>query len=197
MSDPRLASQIAFLLEADRLKGVERRNHVLQGERRENSAEHSWHLAMFALVLAEHAGEPVDLSKVIVMLLLHDLVEIDAGDTFIYDEVNKRTQEAREAQAADRLFGLLPDDQGRDLRAIWDEFELAESSEARFAKACDRLQPLLLNHASQGITWLEHGVTVADVARINGRIEHGSPVLWSYAQTVVADIATQGFAHPG
>ena len=190
--DPRLSRQIAFLMEADRLKGIERRSRVLGGERRENSGEHSWHLALFALVLAEHADDPIDLPRVIVMLLLHDIVEIDAGDTFVYDTVAMADQDEREQAAAERLFNLLPSDQANDLRALWDEFELAESPDARFAKSVDRLQPMLLNHASNGETWREHGVTSEMVLAVNSRIAHGSETLWKAAQHFVSDAVSKG-----
>ena len=129
---------------------MERRTTIVGGGRRENSAEHSWHLALFALVLAEHADEPVDVARVVTMLLLHDLVEVDAGDTFIYDEDGLASKAEREAAAADRLFGLLPDDQGTGLRALWEEFEARQTPDARFAAALDRLQPVLLNDANDG-----------------------------------------------
>jgi putative hydrolases of HD superfamily len=191
--DARLSSQLAFLIEADRLKGVERRNHVLGGERRENSGEHSWHLALFALVLAEHSDDTINLRRVITMLLLHDIVEIDAGDTFVYDTVGKKDQDERERLAADRLFGLLPNDQCDELRALWDEFEAAHTADARFAKAVDRLQPMLLNHAAAGSSWHEHSITSDMILDVNRPIAGGSSVLWDAAQVYVDDAVTRGF----
>jgi putative hydrolase of HD superfamily len=193
----RLDAQLAFLLEADRLKGVERRNRVLAGERRENTAEHSWHLALFGLVLAEHSDEPVDAGRVVRMLLLHDLVEIDAGDTFAYDVEAMATKVDRERAAADRIFGLLPADQGAVLRALWDEFEAAETADARFANAVDRLQPVLLNHAAQGASWQEHGVTAGRIREVNGRIAHASASLWAAAQVRIDDAVARGYVDEG
>lgn len=189
---PDLGDQLAFLLEADRLKGIERMTRLLDGSRRENSAEHSWHLALFALVLHDHADEPVDLLRVLTMVLLHDLVEIDAGDTFAYDDAGHETKAEREEAAAERLFGLLPPDQGPRLRAIWDEFEHGQSAEARFALALDRLQPVLLNHARGGGPWRDHGVSVERVLDRNRVIEHGSRLLWSEAERRVRELEARG-----
>lgn len=189
---PDLGDQLAFLLEADRLKGIERMTRLLDGSRRENSAEHSWHLALFALVLHDHADEPVDLLRVLTMVLLHDLVEIDAGDTFAYDDAGHETKAEREQAAAERLFGLLPPDQGPGLRAIWDEFEHGQSAEARFALALDRLQPVLLNHARGGGPWRDHGVSVERVLDRNRVIEHGSRLLWSEAERRVRELEARG-----
>ncbi len=189
---PDVAARLGFLLEADRLKGVERRNRLADGSRRENTAEHSWHLALFALVLHEHANEPIDLGKVLAMVLLHDLVEIDAGDTFAYDDAGHEDKAEREQAAADRLYGLLPGDQGPRLRAIWDEFELGESPEARFALALDRLQPVLLNHAAGGGPWREHGVTADRVLARNRVIGDGSAALWQEARRRVEQLVADG-----
>jgi putative hydrolase of HD superfamily len=188
----RLASQVAFLVEADRLKQVERRTAIVGGARRENTAEHSWHLALFALVLAEHADEPVDVGRVVTMVLLHDLVEIDAGDTFAYDEAGHESKAEREQQAADRLFGMLPAEQGAALRVLWEEFEAHESADARFAHAVDRLQPVLLNHANDGGPWTEHGISADRVRARNQPIGLGSSALWALAQQRIADIEARG-----
>jgi putative hydrolase of HD superfamily len=190
--DPRLGAQLAFLLEADRLKQVERQTRIVGDVRRENSAEHSWHLALFALVLAEHADEPVDLGRVLAMLLLHDLVEVDAGDTFIYDEDGLASKAEREHAAADRLFGLLPADQAGRLRSLWEEFEERQTADARFAGALDRLQPVLLNHANDGGGWREHGVEASRVRAVNGRIAEGSGALWTAALARIDDIVARG-----
>ncbi|MFD0902423.1 HD domain-containing protein [Actinomadura sediminis] len=183
----RLAAQIAFIVEVDRLKTVLRRSVLVADDRRENDAEHSWHLALMVTVLAEYADEPIDVGRTLKLVLLHDLVEIYAGDTFLYDEEGAATQEAREREAADRLFALLPDDQCAGFRALWDEFEERRTPEARFAKAMDRLQPLLLNYNNKGGTWRTPGVTDADVRRRKSVIGDASADLWSYARTLIAE----------
>ncbi|MGJ3243310.1 MAG: HD domain-containing protein [Opitutales bacterium] len=188
----RLEQQIAFLLEADRLKGVLRRSRLINEDRLENSGEHSWHFALATLVLAEHCPEPVDLLKVLRMALIHDLVEIDAGDTFVYDEVGKDDQAAREQAAADRIFGLLPEDQARAFRADWDEFEAARTAEARLARAVDRLLPLLHNCHTRGAAWRKHGVNAGQVVAINRVIEHGAPDLWTYARRLIDEAVRDG-----
>ena len=196
MSAPtgRLAQQLAFLLEADRLKQVERQTAIVGGSRRENTAEHSWHLALFAMVLAEHADEAVDIGRVTAMVLVHDLVEIDAGDTFAYDESGYETKGERERLAADRLFGLLPDGQGDDLRALWEEFEAGDSADARFANAIDRLQPVLLNHAGGNDSpWARHGVTYEQIVRRTSPIGDGSAVLWEAAHAHIEEAVREGW----
>ncbi|WP_334064212.1 HD domain-containing protein [Limimaricola cinnabarinus] len=176
----RLDAQLAFLAEADRLKSVLRATTLHDASRRENSAEHSWHVMLHALVLAEHAARPVDISRVLTMLLLHDLVEIDAGDTPIHGDHDPAEQEAREQAAADRIFGLLPEDQRDGLRAIWEEFEAAESDDAVFAKSIDRVQPVLSNLASGGGTWPEYNVTPEQLeTRVGTKVSRGAPALWS------------------
>ena len=194
-SEPgRLARQLTFLLEADRLKQVERQTAIIGGARRENTAEHSWHLGLFAIVLAEHAEEPVDLARVLAMVLVHDLVEIDAGDTFAYDESGYETKAAREQAAADRLFGLLPDDQGTEVRALWEEHEAGATPEARFANALDRLQPVLLNHAAgTDAPWVRHGITYDQILKRNAVIAAGSEALWAAAHDRILDAAQQGW----
>jgi putative hydrolase of HD superfamily len=191
--DERLGAQLRFLLEADRLKAIERRSRLADGSRRENSAEHSWHLALMATVLTEHADEPVDRLRVLTMLLVHDFVEIDAGDTFVYDDAARAGKHEQELDAARRLFGLLPDDQARALLELWTEYEAGETADARFARAFDRLQPLLLNHASGGETWTEHAVTADRVRAVNASIAAGSASLWAVAQAVIADSVARGY----
>lgn len=191
-----LSKQIDFILEMDRLKSVLRRTPLLDRSRRENTAEHSWQIALMAVLLAEHADPPVDINHVVVMLLVHDLVEIDAGDTFIYDEQALATQTARELQAAEHIFGLLPDEQGKRMRALWDEFEAHETPEARFANAIDRLQPLLNNYFTGGETWKEPGVTEDRVIVRNEVIGRGSPRLWAYAEGLIEDAVLKGFLRP-
>jgi putative hydrolases of HD superfamily len=183
----RLAEQIAFLVEIDKLKRVIRQNLIADGSRQENTAEHSWHLALCATMLAEHSNEPVDVGKVVQMLLIHDLVEIDAGDTFVYASPEEiAAQDAKEQAAADRIFGLLPIDQGARLRALWEEFEAKESAEAKFAKSVDRVQPMLLNLASGGGSWERHGITAdRPLALINKTVPAGSEVLAQYAREVI------------
>ncbi len=178
-------SQLAFLVEADRLKSVLRQTTLCDGSRRENSAEHSWHLGLMATVLARHAGPDIDAARVLQMLLVHDLVEIDAGDTFAYDTAANVDREERELRAAERIFGLLPPAQGRELRSLWQEFESQATPEARVAVALDRLQPLLSNHHSGGGSWKAHGVSRAQVLRRMEPIRTALPALWTEVETIV------------
>ncbi|MGX9517655.1 HD domain-containing protein [Vibrio mediterranei] len=190
----RLEQQLNLLMEVDRLKAVLRRTRVRCADGRfENSAEHSWHVAMMALLLQEHANEPVDIAKVVKMLLLHDMVEIDAGDTFVYDTAAYETQQQTELEAAKRLFGMLPDDQGEALFSVWCEFEAAESAEARFAKALDRLIPMLLNYHNDGQSWIENNVSKQQVMQVNQRIEKGSQVLWDKAKLLIEEATENGW----
>ncbi|MFG6528598.1 MULTISPECIES: HD family hydrolase [unclassified Sulfitobacter] len=183
----RLDKQIAFLNEADKLKTVLRGTTLCDASRAENSAEHSWHLTLYALVLADQAGPEVDINRVIKMLILHDLVEIDAGDNPIFGDYDAAEMEAQEQIAADRLFGLLPDDLRDDLRSIWEEFEAAESPTARFAKSLDRFQPPMQNLASGGGSWTDYNVSEAQIEEKVGRkIAIGAPALWSYARARIS-----------
>lgn len=189
----RLVRQIEFIVECDRLKEIFRQTINTQSRRAENDAEHSWHLCLCVIVLAEHANLPtLDLLRVLKMLIVHDLVEIDAGDTFAYDTAGMATQHAREVVAADRIFGLLPADQGRDLRALWDEFEARETAESKFAAAVDRFQPMLLNCRSQGAAWQRHGVTHDRVVARNRHIAEGCEELWRYAERMLDEIVAAG-----
>ena len=189
----RLEQQVTFILEIDRLKTVYRRTYLTDTSRFENSAEHSWHIAVMAMLLAEHANTPeVDQLRVIKMLLIHDLVEIDAGDTFAYDSAAHADKAAREQAAADRLFGLLPADQAAEFRALWDEFEARQSPEAKFAGALDRLQPLLHNLYTHGKSWQEHGVRKSQVVSLNRRMAEGAPDLWTYAEKWLEQAAAEG-----
>ncbi len=192
--DGRLDAQMAFLTEACRLKSVTRATTLCDASRPENSAEHSWHLALYALVLGEHAPEGVNISRVIRMLLLHDLVEIDAGDNPIYGQIDHAAVAAQEQAAADRIFGLLPADQAGELRALWDEFEAAESVDAKFAKALDRFQPPNQNLASGGVSWVVHGATLDKVeSRVGTPIARGAPALWAWvAPRIRAWFASNG-----
>jgi putative hydrolase of HD superfamily len=191
-----LASQLRFLLEADSLKSVIRGSRIADGSRRENTAEHSWHIALFALVLAPHAAERVDVLRVVSMLLIHDLVEIDCGDTPLFDAAGTATQAAREMVAARRLFGMLPAKQATEILALWHEFEAAATADARFAKAIDRLQPILLNHAVGGGTWTDYDVDEARERALTCRIADGSPGLWGVAEAVINDAVCRGWLKP-
>ena len=192
-----LNSQISFVLEADRLKTVARQNVITGESRRENSAEHSWHLALMAVVLADHAPPGTDLGKVGAMVVLHDLVEIDAGDLFLYsDPAAQARQEEAERAAADRLFAILPPAQAAELRGLWDEFEERRTPEARFARALDRLQPILLNMQTGGGTWTAHHITLDQVLAKVHLIEEGSASLGAYAKTMIATAVQRGFLKP-
>lgn len=186
MNPSDLQRQLAFLREIDRLKTVIRKSPLIDQSRRENSAEHSWHLAMYALVLAEHAAAPVDVLRVVKMLLIHDIVEIDAGDVPFHVPSTHAGQAEREQLAAERIFALLPDAQATEFRSLWFEFEAGESDDARFAKALDRFQPMVHNAATAGGTWVEFEVTEEQViARGKPPIERGAPVLWEAAVELV------------
>lgn len=188
-----LQARLAFLVEADALKSVLRRTRPVGSERMENSAEHSWHAALIAVVLAPYADEPVDVGHVVEILLVHDLVEIDAGDTFAYDDAGRETQAERERVAADRIFGLLPQDQGRALRALWDEFEERSTAEARFAHAMDRISAVLLNHANGGALWREHGLSAERVKERNAAVGDASAALWTELQARIDDAERRGW----
>ncbi len=191
-SPARLARQLSFLVEVDKLKQVLRRTSLLDGSRRENSAEHSWHLALMALVLAEHSGAVIDLRHVLMMLLVHDIVEVDAGDTFAFDLEGNATKVEREQLAATRIFGLLPEEQGDALRGVWDEFEAGETAEARFAHALDRLAALLSNHHNDGGTWRQYSVSREAVLRRMEPIREGAPGLWPLVLQVVEEASAAG-----
>lgn len=194
--DSRLADQLRFLIVADGLKSVLRGSRIAEGSRRENTAEHSWHLALIAVVLQEWAVGPVAVPRVVEMLVLHDLVEIECGDTPLYDIEAAAGQEAREQRAADSLFGMLPADQGRMLRGLGDEFEAATTPDARFAKALDRLQPILLNHVVGGGTWTDYDWDEARERQATGRIADAPPALRTAAEAVFADAVACGWLRP-
>ena len=187
----RLAKQLHFILEIDKLKSVYRRTYLIDGTRSENSAEHSWHLALMAMVLAEHANEPLNILKVIKMVLIHDIVEIDAGDTYIYDPQQDKAD--REQRAAERIFSLLPSDQAQEFRSLWEEFEARLTAEARFASALDRFIPQLHNFHTQGRSWKEHGITSERVLLRNVEISHGSVTLWEWTQMLIEKAEEEGF----
>ncbi|KMZ53399.1 HD domain-containing protein [Dorea sp. D27] len=177
----RLEQQFEFIREIDKEKFIGRQTYLSDGKRKENDAEHAWHMAIMTLLLSEYANEEIDVLKTVSMLLIHDIVEIDAGDTYAYDEAAKATQEAREQQAADRIFGLLPEDQSRRMRSLWEEFEERKTPEARFARAMDNIQPVMLNAATDGKAWKEHKVRLEQILKRNECTGTGSEELWEYA----------------
>lgn len=183
----RMKQQIAFLMEIDKVKNIFRQTYLADGKRKENDAEHSWHLAIAAFLLKEYVAEDVDVMKVMIMVLIHDLVEIDAGDTYAYDKEGAKTKRAREVAAADRIFGMLPDDQGGYFRVLWDEFEAYESTDAKFAHLLDNFQPLLLNHESNGKSWTEHQVKKSQIYKRNKKIEETSPEVWEWMKQIVEE----------
>jgi len=187
-----LAARVRFLLELDALKRVHRRSLLVDASRPENSAEHSWHLALFALLLAPHAADAIDVPRVVEMLLVHDVVEIDAGDVLVYDTVAMADKARAEAEAADRIFGLLPGAEGARLRGLWEEYEDRATPEARFAYAVDRLQPVLLNALSGGRTWQDHGVHLGRVLEVNAPIGDAAPELWVFARAVLDGAVADG-----
>jgi len=193
----RFKRQVEFLLEIDRLKHTFRQTILLDRSRNENSVEHSWHIALSAMIFCEYAGiSGVDLGRVIRMLLLHDVVEIDAGDTYCYDEHAGADQSEREGRAAERIFGLLPADQVQDFRNLWDEFEDAETPEAHYAHAMDRFQAFLHNYFTQGQVWRQHGIRRQQVVRRMQPVERGAPLLWDYVRTLIDDSVQKGYLLP-
>lgn len=196
MSSERLLQQVQFILEIDKLKQVVRQTKIMGGQRQENSAEHSWHLALMALVLAEHANEPVDPLHVVSMLLVHDVIEIDAGDTWSFDDKGYLDKEEREKLAADRVFALLPQDQAVSLRALWNEFEAMETPASRFANALDRLMPMLHNFHNEGGTWRRPGVTMQKVIARQSAISKGSRALGDYSLELLEQARRLGIAPP-
>jgi putative hydrolase of HD superfamily len=192
-ADQRLQQQVDFMIEMDRLKDVIRRTYINHGERLENTAEHSWQVALMAMVMAEYASEAVDISRVIRMLLIHDIVEIQAGDTYIYEQGHEEKQREEEELAARELFGMLPADQAVEFMALWHEFEAKQTPESQFAKALDRLMPTLHNYYSEGKSWLEHGVTREMVEENIMKIRPGSQALWEYAHKLLDDASRRGY----
>ena len=178
----RLRRQFDFIVEIDREKEIIRQTPIADASRKENDAEHAWHMAVMVMLLAEYATEPVDPLKTMEMLLIHDLVEIYSGDTYAYDETGKLSQRQRELEAADRLYQKLPEDQAAMFRALWDEFEARQTPEARFARTMDNLQPMMLNNATDGVSWVEHGVKLSQILRRNEKTAEGSEILWEYAR---------------
>ena len=189
----RIEKQISFIKEIDKLKDVYRRSYLLSQSRNENSAEHCWHVAMMAILLSEYAESPIDVAHVVELLMIHDVVEIDAGDTFCYDEEANSDKEQREQEAANRIFKILPDDQADKLMQLWREYEIAQTPESRFANALDRLMPLMHNFNTSGRSWQEHGVTKNQVIERNQKIALGSQTLWEYARKLIVTAVEKGF----
>ena len=192
MDPTNLLKQIEFIKEVDKLKYILRKTKLINSDRNENDAEHSWHLALMAVVLASHANFSIDLLRVIKMLLIHDIVEIDAGDTFIYDTQKNHSNTDEERKAANRIFGLLPDHQAIELIDIWEEFEAGQTNEAKFARAMDRLEPLLQNTSNNGGTWNEFGVNYEKVYAKKQVIQQGSDSIWQYAEQLINDSVEKG-----
>lgn len=181
----RLQKQMEFIVEVDKVKKIMRQTYLSDASRKEDDAEHSWHLALMAVLLKEYSNEEVDLTKVIPMVLIHDLVEIDAGDTYAYSGESAAVTEARERKAAERVFGILPEDQGKVFRDLWEEFEAYETPEAKFAHVLDNCQPMLLNDASNGLSWTEHQVRKSQIYKRNGHTAEGSRKIWNYMQSLI------------
>ena len=193
----RLSQQVAFLLEIDKLKTIFRRTSLVHAQRLENDAEHSWHLALAAMILVGYADEEIELGRVLQLVLVHDLVEIDAGDTYCYDAEGAKDKARREELAARRIFGLLPRDQELEFRALWNEFEAGESPEARFANALDRFQPVLFNLVNQGRSWRENGIKRSQVDARVAPIARGSETLWQYLGTLLDGAVARGILEEG
>jgi putative hydrolase of HD superfamily len=194
MSDnTRLQGQMNFILEVDKLKQILRQTLITNKSRQENSAEHSWHIALMAILLSEYAEHSqIDVLQIVKMLLIHDLVEIDAGDTFVYDDQARQDQHQRELQAAQRIFNLLPMDQAQQIQALWHEFEARQTLNARFANAIDRLQPIITNYYTNGAAWLKHSVKRHQVVARNNWIKKGAPKLWEYVMELINDAVQRG-----
>ncbi|MFU0782827.1 MAG: 5'-deoxynucleotidase YfbR and related HD superfamily hydrolases [Thermoanaerobacterium thermosaccharolyticum] len=193
MDNERLLKQIEFLKEIDKIKQVFRQTLLIDGTRHENDAEHSWHLAMMAIVLSEYANEKIDVSHVIKMVLVHDIVEIDAGDTFVYDEKGYEDKSEREKKAAERIFNILPKDQAEEIRALWDEFEERKTPDAKFASALDRIQPIIHNYYTNGHSWRKHGVKSHQVLERNKIVSKIAPELWKFINDILEDSINKGY----
>jgi len=193
MEDDRLKQQINFILEADRLKSIYRRTYLADGSRFENDAEHSWHLSLMSILLAEYSNSSIDILKVLKMVIIHDIIEIDAGDAYCYDAAANEGKAERETAAAERLFSLLPTDQKEDLISTWIEFEKNDTAEAKFANALDRFQPVNLNYASEGKSWQENSITYDQVIKRNSVIKSGSDKLWDYTKKIIDSAVTKSY----
>lgn len=192
MNQTRFNQQLAFILEADKEKNILRQAHLSGYIRRENDAEHAWHMALMIYLLKEYSNEKIDVAKAMMMALIHDIVEIDAGDTYAYDTEGLETQKEREAQASERIFGLLPEDQKQELQALFEEFERFETPEAKFAHAMDNFQPLLLNHLNGGRDWREHGVSKTKVVGRQQTTQLGARDIWTYTQSLIDENVEAG-----
>ncbi|KDR96451.1 putative hydrolases of HD superfamily [Peptoclostridium litorale DSM 5388] len=189
----RLKKQIEFILEVDKLKRILRQSILTDGKERENDAEHSWHISLMAILLLEHSNEEIDVLRVIKMLLIHDIVEIDAGDTYCYDKEGHNDKREREEKAAKRIFGMLPKDQCEEMISLWDEFEQMETAESKYAASLDRLQPLLLNYATKGKSWRDHGIESKQIIERNAHIDCGSKELWEFAMNMIDECIEKGY----
>jgi putative hydrolase of HD superfamily len=192
MDRDRFEKQVAFILEADKEKNILRQTHLTGRGRRENDAEHAWHMAMMIYLLREYANEEIDVARAMMMALIHDIVEIDAGDTYAYDAEGAKTQKEREEKAADRIFGLLPEDQEAELRGLFEEFEARSTPEARFARTMDNFQPILLNCSNGGSDWREHGVCLSQVTGRHERNKEGSRVIGDYIRGLIEENVRKG-----
>ena len=192
MENERLRKQIDFILEADKEKNILRRTHLSGNGRRENDAEHAWHMAIMIYLLKEYANEEFDMTKAMMMALIHDIVEIDAGDTYAFDSKGLETQDMREEQAAKRLYGLLPEDQGKELKSLFEEYEANETPEARFVRVMDNFQPLLLNNSNNGRDWKEHGIGKSQVMRRHIKTKLGSDIIWECSEEIIEDHVRKG-----
>ena len=190
--DERIKKQMEFSLEIDKVKNIFRQTHLSGHGRRENDAEHSWHMAIMAYLLKEYANEDVDIAKVMLMCLIHDIVEIDAGDTYAYDEKGKENQAEREEKAAKRIFNMLPGDQAEKMIALWHEFDAQKTPEAKFARCMDNIQPMMLNDASNGLAWEENQVKISQILKRNERTAEGSKVLWDYMKHILQKNMDEG-----
>jgi putative hydrolase of HD superfamily len=193
MHNENLSKQIAFIKEIDKLKYIQRKTKLFNSNRHENDAEHSWHLAMMVMVMAEHANAPIDMLKVLKMVLIHDIVEIDSGDVFFYDTTKKHSNTDEELLAANRIFGLLPEAQAQELIEIWKEFEAGETDDAKFAKSMDRLAPMMQNHSNNGGTWKEFNVPYQKVYNLKNYIQKGSITMWRYAESILNESLEKGY----
>ncbi|MBN2282968.1 MAG: HD domain-containing protein [Deltaproteobacteria bacterium] len=197
MNASRLEQQVRFSIEIDKLKGVDRQTLLTDGSRRENSVEHSWHIAVMASLLREYSRSPdLDVERVVRMVLIHDIVEIDAGDTYCYDEKTGRDRPERERKAADRIFALLPPDQEREFRGLWEEFEEGRTAESQFAAALDRLQPVIHNYCTGGRMWRENSITRPQVMNRISPVKEAAPLLWEFVSTLIDDAVAKGFLSP-
>lgn len=196
IKDEKLKNQIKFVMVIDEMKNIFRRNLIIDGSRRENDAEHSWHLAMLAMILEEYSAEKIDLERVLKIALVHDLIEVYAGDTFAYDEKGYEDKEERERQAADKLFGMLDSVQGAEIRALWDEFEAMETAESRYANAIDRIQPLILNYMTNGHTWKLGDVHSTQIYKRMDIIRTATPELWHIVEGIINTSIEIGILKP-